>query len=282
MRTEMRDRRTGATFTQLCVGRMSDCAMPCPWPLSEGTIGDRIVFTHSPILHHKSEGSSQKEAIGEVGSRQIHSSAGVDSSGGNSSFAMATVLSEPLEAKISASLVFTPNVQGTGCSRREADRHAVDGINNGRALDNAEESQEHNQQSENAPTIILGPVIGRVEVVAQSGTVRESCCVPVLLEVDQEGDVACVVSFQKCSTSLILEMSCVGKSPCFCCPSTHSGAIKHTKGRKRVTEKNAKEMTEPDCPAPRTSQTRTHAWISPIPPCCPLMLTGNIVVPWCT
>eukprot|EP00903_Cladosiphon_okamuranus_P007797 g7546.t1 len=167
VRTEVRDRRTGATFTQLCVGRMSDRVVPCPWPLSEGTIGDRIVFNHKPALHHKSEKSAQNEAP------NIRSSAGVNSSsgggGGNSSFAMITVLSEPLEASISASLVFPPGGQA------------------------AKESPEDGQQSENGPAIILGPVVGRVEVVAQSGVVRESCCVPVLLEVDREGEVACVM-----------------------------------------------------------------------------------------
>ncbi|CAN0277654.1 unnamed protein product, partial [Ectocarpus sp. 12 AP-2014] len=40
---------------------------------------------------------------------------------------------------------------------------------------------------------ILGPVVGRVEVVKQSGTVRESCRVPVVLEVDHEGEVTCMM-----------------------------------------------------------------------------------------
>lgn len=181
VRTEVRDRRTGATFTQLCVGRLSDRAVPCPWPLSEGTIGDRIVFNHKPALHHEGEKSSQNVLT-------IPSSAGVNSSsssssggggGGNSSFAMVTVLSEPLDVNISASLVLAPDGQAT------------------------DESQEHRQQSENGPAIILGPVVGRVDVIAQSGVVRESCCVPVLLEVDQEGEVACVVSLDKLSKSLV-------------------------------------------------------------------------------
>ena len=177
MRTEVRDRRTGETFTQLCVGRISDRAAPCPWPLSEGTIGDRIVFKHKPALRQeKGEKSSRQEVLG------IRSSAGDNSSGGgggNSSFAMVTVLSEPLEANISSSLVVAPDGQATN------------------------ESQEIRQPSACGPAIILGPVVGRVEVIAQSGVVRESCCVPVLLEVDREGEVACVVSLGKPSKTLV-------------------------------------------------------------------------------
>ena len=186
---------------------MSDRAMPCPWPLSDGTIGDRIVFNHSPILHHEADKSTQQEVLDVVRPGQVRSSTGVNSSssgggggggsgsgsgsGGSSSFAMVNVLSEPLEANISASLVFTPNAQPAAGSRREAGGGGGgDGMRGGIAPDSAEESQ-----SENGPAVILGPVVGRVEVVAQSGVVRESCCVPVLLEVDREGEVACVVSF---------------------------------------------------------------------------------------
>lgn len=204
VRTEVRDRRTGTTFTQLCVGRMSDRAMPCPWPLSEGTIGDRIAFTHSPILRQNGDESSQKAVLDIVGPRQIRPSAGANGSsesGGNSSFAMVTVLSEPLEANISASLVLTPSGQAADPSRRQAERVVGDGMQNESTQGDTDEPQEHRQQ-ENGPAIILGPVVGRVEVVAQSGIVRESCCVPVLLEVDREGDVACVVSLDKFTNTL--------------------------------------------------------------------------------
>lgn len=190
---------------------MSDRAVPCPWALSEGTIGDRIVFTHSPILHHKvEEENSQKELPGGASaprpriSRASDYSKSDSSSGGNSSFAMVTVLSEPLEANISASLVFTPNGQATNPSRLEADRSVGDGRQDGSAQRNADEFQEQQQQQpKEGVAIILGPVVGRLEVVAQSGVVRESCCVPVVLEVDREGEVACVVSFEQISKSLV-------------------------------------------------------------------------------
>lgn len=211
MRTEVRDRRSGATFTQLCVGRMSDRVIPCPWPLSEGTIGDRIVFTHSPLVHREGEDGSQKEipdaaapppsSASSAGGVNSRSGGSGGSGGGNSSFAMVTVLSEPLEAKISPSLVSTPSGQATDPSRLETGRGAGDRKRGGSAQGNADESQGHGQQqqSEDGPAVILGPVVGRVAVVAQSGVVRESCCVPVVLEVDREGEVACVVSFEKCS-----------------------------------------------------------------------------------
>lgn len=202
MRTEVRDRRTGATFTQLCVGRMSDRTMPCPWPRSERTIGDRIVFTHSPILHHKTDVSLQNE----LPARPTMSGVSGWDSGSSSSFAMVTVLSEPLEANISASLVSTPSAQAKDPSRLETKRGVVDGTQDRSARGSVDESQEDGQQSEAGPAIILGPVVGRVEVVAQSGIVRESCCVPVVIEVDREGRVACVVSFEKHSTSLGFEM----------------------------------------------------------------------------
>lgn len=200
---------------------MSDRAMPCPWPQSEGAIGDRIVFSHKPILHHEGETSPKKEVLDVVGPRQVRSIAGVNSSsssgsGGSSSFAIVTVLSEPLEANISASLVFTPNAQATDPSRREADGGGGDGMRSGIAPGSADESQ-----SENGPAIILGPVVGRVEVVAQSGIVRESCCVPVLLEVDREGEVACVVSFDEFSEPLPgLGMACGRSTISLRSPST--------------------------------------------------------------
>lgn len=200
VRTEVRDRRTGATFTQLCVGRMSDRAIPCPWPPSGGTIGDRIVFTHSPIVHHKGEDKSQKNPPDATARLPRESGITSSVSVGKSSFGMVTVLSEPLEANISASLVFAPNNQSTDPSYIEADGGEGGEMQNGTAPGHTDELQEQRQQSENGPTIILGPVVGRVEVVAQCGIIRESCCVPVVLEVDREGEVVCVVSFESSRT----------------------------------------------------------------------------------
>lgn len=202
------------SFTQLCVGRMSDSTTPCPWPLEAGAIGDRIVFTHTPIVCHRRGGggeSMQKEnsaglasrltlgnsntSIGETpnGSR---SSSRLGSSRGKSSFGLITVLTEPLDVSVTAGVAQPPG----GNAKDLAAEGGAGGKQQIGTKNENEDSQQHQQQKqkqleESGVAVILGPVVGRVQVVEQSGTVRESCRVPVVLEVDREGDVTCVVSF---------------------------------------------------------------------------------------
>lgn len=76
-----------------------------------------------------------------------------------------------------------------------------DGVGKGTQDENGDSQQQQQQKQkqseEGVAAVILGPVVGRVDVVGQSGTVRESCRVPVVLEVDREGEVTCVVSFEQ-------------------------------------------------------------------------------------
>lgn len=197
VRTEVRDRRTGLSFTQLCVGRMSDAPVPCPWQLAEGSIGDRVVFTHSPVLHSQGgERSSREEAFKNGGSSSDGGGSGV-----NSSFALVTILSEPLDASVTAELIQAPGgtrdpVRLAGVGRNESGvMQGGEGQGGAGQLAPEEQQQQQEEESEQEVAAILGPVVGRVEVVPQSGVVRESCRVPVVLEVDGEGEITCVVSF---------------------------------------------------------------------------------------
>ncbi|CAM9243711.1 unnamed protein product [Ectocarpus sp. 4 AP-2014] len=193
VRTEVRDRRTGISFTQLCVGRVSDSTVPCPWPRAAGSIGDRIVFTHSPIQHvSPREGASSQTNVHRLGNSSDGSSS---RSGGRSksSFALVTILSEPLESSITATLVQPP---GGGHAKapplRSADMEN-ELLGAGVVSPRQEQSDEEGDGESDDVAVILGPVVGRVEVVRQSGTVRESCRVPVVLEVDREGEVTCMM-----------------------------------------------------------------------------------------
>lgn len=193
VRTEVRDRRTGISFTQLCVGRVSDSTVPCPWPRAAGFIGDRIVFTHSPIQYvSPQEGASSETDAHRLGNSSDGSS-GRSGGRSKSSFALVTVLSEPLEASITATLVQPP---GGGHAKapplRSADMEN-ELLGTGVVSPCQEQSDEEGDGDSDDVAVILGPVVGRVEVVKQSGTVRESCRVPVVLEVDREGEVTCMV-----------------------------------------------------------------------------------------
>lgn len=59
-------------------------------------------------------------------------------------------------------------------------------------IEEGSQPAEGQEEGEKA-AVILGPVVGRVEVVRQSGLVRESCRVPVVIEVDRGGPVTCMV-----------------------------------------------------------------------------------------
>lgn len=216
VRTEVRDRRTGASFTQLCVGRISDSATPCPWPVEAGAIGDRIVFTHSPIIRSRRGGGG--ESMQNITSEALASrltvgnpSTNIDENGngsssssptslsgsrGNSSFGLVTVLSEPLDASVTTSLVEPPGGHAKDPLRLVVEGGAGDEQRKGSRGENEYSTlqQQQSQSEEGGAAIILGPVVGRVQVVEQSGHVRESCRVPVVLEVDREGVVTCVVS----------------------------------------------------------------------------------------
>ena len=190
MTTEVQDRRTGLCFTQVCVGTMSDSARPCPWLLTAGAIGDRISYTHSPILISPAKGlrnppvpadrySDEKEEtwlVGEGQARGDKNRRGGERRGNNvssdvnSSFALVTALSEPLEASICTELVRPRGVK----------------------LHHGGDSPRSSAQSSDV-AIILGPVVGKVDVVKQASGVRESCRVAVVLEVDGNSSVTCVV-----------------------------------------------------------------------------------------
>ncbi|CAM9145767.1 unnamed protein product [Ectocarpus sp. 8 AP-2014] len=193
VRTEVRDRRTGISFTQLCVGRVSDSTVPCPWLRAAGSIGDRIVFTHSPIQHvSPQEGASSETDAHRLGNSSDGSS-GRSGGRSKSSFALVTVLSEPLESSVTATLVQPP---GGGHAKtlplRSADMEN-ELLGAGVVSPRQEQSDEEGDGDSDDVAVILGPVVGRVEVVKQSGTVRESCRVPVVLEVDREGEVTCMI-----------------------------------------------------------------------------------------
>lgn len=226
---------------------MSDATKPCPWPLNAGSIGDRITYTHSPIVSaYPPESRELPNAYGEssldndslavgggsandhplsqtagdrvgvsvqnddkrTGEREAREglerrrgtrgdvnalpignpdgkSIGSGSSHGSSksSYALVTVLSEPTEASIDAVLVQPPGAK----QQVEVAAAVVDG----QTLD---ESPFKDSLRSLGVTIILGPVVGKVEVVMQSGGVRSSCRVPVILEVDGDAAITCVVS----------------------------------------------------------------------------------------
>ncbi|CAM9252372.1 unnamed protein product [Ectocarpus sp. 12 AP-2014] len=193
VRTEVRDRRTGISFTQLCVGRVSDSTVPCPWPRAAGSIGDRIVFTHSPNQHVSPQEGASSETYAHRLGNSCDGSSGRSGGGSKSSFALVTVLSETLESNITATLVQPP---GGGHAKapplRSADMEN-ELLGAGVVSPRQEQSDEEGDGNSDDVAVILGPVVGRVEVVKQSGTVRESCRVPVVLEVDHEGEVTCMM-----------------------------------------------------------------------------------------
>ena len=180
---------------------MSDSPAPCPWQLAEGSIGDRVVFTHNPILHSQEEESSSGD---DAPNRITIDESSNDGSGAyacvKSSFALVTILSEPLGASVTAGLVQPPSCSGNpvGVKGHEENKGKT-GQGGGGQIETDKWSKKEQQPkpgSQAGVAAILGPVVGRVEVVAQSGVVRESCRVPVVLEVDGAGEVTCVVSFR--------------------------------------------------------------------------------------
>lgn len=50
VRTTIYDRRTGLSMTQICAGRISDPTTPCSWTLDKGYLGERIEFSHEPLV----------------------------------------------------------------------------------------------------------------------------------------------------------------------------------------------------------------------------------------
>lgn len=225
VRTVVKDRRSGTSLTQVCVGRVSDCTKPCPWPVTAGVIGDRITYSHSPIYTpsdveepsspgearerergERFEGSEIASRLSEGGTRVAHNDRsalpleGLHSKGSHGggevnkpSYALISIQSEPLEGRADAVLV----QPGTASDKRCALEYAQDTGDVSDPL-HVKPSLEQERQQSRKPQIILGPVVGKVEVVRQSGVVRESCRVPVLLEVDRTGVVSCVVSKRSC------------------------------------------------------------------------------------
>lgn len=228
MRTEVQDRRTGLCFTQVCVGSMSDSARPCPWLLSAGAIGDRISYTHSPLLippakglgnpltvtavDGYSDGQEDGTALAGGGDGQGHEKddenyrRGGERGGGSininssddvlhSSFALVTALSEPLEASVCAELV-----RPRGARTPSPPPYAQTRTNvSGRPLlgEKTSSTEGYRTQPSDVAAVILGPVVGRVDVVKQANGMRESCRVAVVVEVDRDSAVTCVVRKQR-------------------------------------------------------------------------------------
>lgn len=190
---------------------MSNSTRPCPWPLTAEAIGDHIIYTHSPIwalsgvetdkASQRERGNSIKTRVVDVTGANLkkgssHAGEGqkcekesgensrsdgkhllpnLSDGGSKSSFALVTVLSEPLDASIDAILVQPPSATQPGAI---ADEEAF-------------------EKKSAGVSIILGPVVGKIEVVASSGGKRESCRVPVVVEVDRNAIVTCVVSLRR-------------------------------------------------------------------------------------
>lgn len=174
---------------------MSDSTVPCPWPRAPGSIGDRIVFTHNPIQHVRPQEGAPSETDAHRIRNTSDNSRGGSGGRNKSSFALVTVLSEPLESSITATLVQPPG----GGHAKALPLLSADMDNEepgaGVVSPRQQQSDKEDKGDEDGDdvAVILGPVVGRVEVVKQSGTVRESCRVPVVLEVDREGEVTCLV-----------------------------------------------------------------------------------------
>ena len=228
----MRDRRTGLCFTQVCVGSMSNSARPCPWLLSAGAIGDRISYTHNPLLISPAKGLGNPLAVptvdgfsdgqeegtalgggwggqGHKKDDENHRRGGERGGGSNninssddilqSSFALVTALSEPLEATICAELVRPrgakvppppPPPPPPSSAQKTATVRGRSLLGENKTSP-AEGSRTH---PSGVASVILGPVVGRVDVVKQADGVRESCRVAVAVEVDGDSAVTCVVS----------------------------------------------------------------------------------------
>lgn len=326
----MYDRRTGQSFTQICVGNIADATKPCPWSTNNGEIGDRIEYTHHPTVgasldidhgntrtFHAENGpgsgtgadgrgrgaedSKDKVSVGWSTSPdgvtfspneqsepfrtdledsrdeqtirlsstdrcKLESLAFFDS---NPSYGLVTVLSEPLESRIEARLVqprgapngshmgafresgTNPNVRrgsleaktlgerepptsdthaesnsaglghspansstGSAGNQRHVELnyslHPVKASALGNSNGGQHETSPIGQSSGSSPQnvkAIIGPIIGRAEIVRQSGGIRESCRVAVVLEVDGDTVVTCVVSL---SAEMELGEGCLG------------------------------------------------------------------------
>ncbi|CAM9100798.1 unnamed protein product, partial [Hapterophycus canaliculatus] len=209
VRTEVRDRRTGLSFTQLCVGRMSDATISCPWSSAAGSIGDRILFTHRPI-QHPSRRAENSSPAGRNSNSSGNDHSNIMDGGSMSSFALVTVLSEPLDALITAAVVQPPKLPAAevniGSAQGKMFQSAGLNFAQGRQPDGWQEKEEK-------AAVIVGPVVGRVEVIKQSGLVRESCRVPVVIEVDRGGKVTCVMRDVATSETFREERVMVSRRP---------------------------------------------------------------------
>lgn len=205
---------------------MSDSARPCPWLLSAGAIGDRISYTHSPLLTPPPNGlgkplavtadgyNDEQEQEGEEGTalvggrrgrghekdeenhRRGNNNVNIDEGDVTSSFALVTALSEPLEASICAELVRPRGAKPPPFEIKAAVRSGQQSLL-GQATSPttaAAAAGGSRTQPSGVAAVILGPVVGRVDVVKQVGGVRESCRVAVVIEVDGDSAVTCVVS----------------------------------------------------------------------------------------
>ncbi|CAM9398800.1 unnamed protein product [Chrysoparadoxa australica] len=156
---------------QVCTGPVSGTTMPCPWPL-EGNLGERITFIHKPIVSASSPPEETRLSPSmplEAGEITKHLP----------SYGIIDVLTEPGNAEADAMLV---QCLGSGAQLERAD----DGT-----LTTATGSSQTGSTGINA---LLGPVLGKIKVIARQGMDRESCTVPVLLETDGAGTVACTAT----------------------------------------------------------------------------------------
>ncbi|CAM9574609.1 unnamed protein product, partial [Choristocarpus tenellus] len=199
VRTVIEDHQTGGKITQLCVGPISDATTPCPWMLLPGTIGDRITFTHYPIVTSEPERVSSSEGRRD-GERVESGVQGVRGSGlclfhHQPSFGLLNVISEPRSARIEPFLVY-----------RGGGKHVADPVDTSvrvQGLDTAPGaspalgsglgSEAAGEETSCGGSVILGPVVGKVDVLPRGEGNRESCRVPILLEVDTPGTVTCLM-----------------------------------------------------------------------------------------
>ncbi|CAM9456334.1 unnamed protein product, partial [Discosporangium mesarthrocarpum] len=205
VRTVIEDHETTLSFTQLCVGPISDATIPCPWPLDTGALGDRITYTHHPLGQKQSPNGAKGGTMDPV--LQIAGERGENEERPchfphRPSFGLVNILSEPLNAHIDPFLVHRGGgayLLGNSLALAPPANHQEPVVESGQG-NGAREGQEKGlgEQQSLKETVygvnaILGPVVGKVGVSPQGRGVRERCHVPVLLEVDADGLVCCVL-----------------------------------------------------------------------------------------
>ncbi|CAM9438025.1 unnamed protein product, partial [Sphacelaria rigidula] len=198
VRTVVHDRRTGLSLTQICVGNIADATKPCTWSTTTGAVGDRIEYTHYPAMTSSSYISDDSTKLIQRGGGRAR---GTSSGGGEGSpsYGVVTVLSEPLVCQVEAQLV-QPRDGAAAPKISTKPGHDQNHLNHDNATAVVEtpeggQSQRGTVMDLDPRTVsaVLGPVVGRAEIVRQEGGARESCRVAVMLEVDGDATVTCLM-----------------------------------------------------------------------------------------